>query len=503
LTEPELESLYRKAPVGMCVLDRALRFVRVNEAFARLHGRTIADVVGKKMGDITHPAIRDEAYRVAESLLETGEPVFGLELNAPRAEDPGDERWWWVDCQAVRDGDRITGMAVVVQDSTARKLSEAAAARRLEELESLYRSAPIGLAYFDRDLRYVRVNEKLADMNGLSVREHLGRMFRDVTPDSAATLEPLMQRLVETGVSMHHIETSARPPTDSAVHAYVLDLEPVKDSSGAVRGIVVAIHDITSHKNVERAARARLEEVESLYRNAPVGLGLIDRDLCFVRVNERLARYTRLRAGAHVGRPFEEIVPPEGQWLVQAVARVLATGRPARNLEVRGSEARPASDRRAIWVDLEPATDADGTVTGVIIVVHDVTDLRRAEEEAREKSALATGQVAELEAVYALAPVGLGLIDRGLRFVRVNERMAAVHGRPVHEHIGRPVRELPGSLGAELHSALESVVATGSPVRGQRIDVDGAGWRFDHHPVKAADGSVSAIVTCVQELSGS
>ena len=486
----------------MCVLDRELRFVRVNEVFASLHGRTIAGVMGRRMGDITHPAIREEAYRVAEGVLSTGEPVLGLELNAPRAEDAGAERWWWVDCQAVSDGDRITGMAVVVQDVTARKQSEFAAARRLEELESLYRSTPVGLAYVDRELRYVRVNEQLAESNGLSVREHLGRKVSEVIPEIAHLVQPLLERILSAGTSVRHIEISARPPTDRVERDYVLDLEPVRGSKRIVEGIILVVHDVTEQRRSERTARARLEELDSLYRNAPVGLCLIDADLCFVRANERLARYTGVAASAHAGRPFEEIVPPEGQWLLQAVARVLETGRPARNLEVRGADTRPVADRRAIRVDLEPATAEDGTVTGVIIVVHDVTDLRRAEEEAREKSATATAQIAELEAVYALAPVGLGLIDSGLRFVRVNDRMAAVHGRPVHEHIGRPVRELPGSLGAELQTALESVLATGSPVRDQRIEVAGASWRFDHHPVKDADGSVSAVVTCVQELPG-
>jgi PAS domain S-box-containing protein len=502
LAESELEVLYRTAPVGMCVLDTELRFVRVNEAFAELHRRTVDGVLGMRIADITHPAIRDEARRVAEAVLATGDPVTGLELNAPRAEDEGDERWWGVDCRALERDGRISGIAVVVQDITVRKLSEESAARRLEELESVYRRAPVGLAHFDRDLRYVRVNERLAEMNGLSVREHLGRRFHDVNPQAARMLKPLMEQIVESGVPMSHIETTARPVTDSVPHAYVLDFEPVKDQGGAVRGIVAVIHDVTRLKAVQRDARARLEELESLYRNAPVGLCLIDTNLCFVRANERVARFTGLLSHAHAGRPFEEVVPPEGQFLVQAVARVLETGRPARDLEVRGAGSRPAGEWRSIRVDLEPATGEGGDVTGVIAVVHDVTELRRAEEEARESGALAAAKLAELEAVYSAAPVGLALVDAGLRFARVNERWAALHGLAVHEHIGRPVGERLGSVGAALQQALESVLVTGSPVRGQRVDAAGARWRFDHHPVKAADGSVSVIVVCVQEFPG-
>ena len=63
----------------------------------------------------------------------------------------------------------------------------------------------------------------------------------------------------------------------------------------------------------EETARQRLMEIEDLYRNAPVGLCVLDRDLRYVRINERLAeinghprrgtyRQTRPRSDARVGR---------------------------------------------------------------------------------------------------------------------------------------------------------------------------------------------------------
>ncbi|MDH3686145.1 MAG: PAS domain-containing protein [Myxococcales bacterium] len=500
MAEPELEVLYDNAPVGMCVLDRELRFVRANERFASLHGRSVGEVVGRPMSDITHAAIREEALRVARQVLATGDPVADLEWNAPRAEDEGEERWWLVNCHALTAAGQVTGIAVVVQDVTARKRIEREAARRLDELESLYRSAPVGLAHLDRDLRYVRVNERLAQMNGLSAREHLGRRLRDISREAAKAVEPLLKSVVESGVRMNHIETLARAPSTGRERAYVLDLEPVKDASGLVQGVVVALHDVTNLKRAEATARARLEELDSLYRNAPVGLALVDADLRFVRANERMISFTGSIGTGLGGRPLEEIVPPEGDWAVQEVARVLETGRPARNLRFRGPGSGPTPEWRSLRIDLEPATGEGGEVTGVVAVVHDESDLRRAEEEARENIALAAAQLSELEAVYSAAPVGLGSIDDSLRFVRVNERMAALFGRPVHEFTGRPVGELLGSLAPQLQAALESVLATGSAVRDQRVDTAGVAWRFDHRPVKASDGSVRAIVICAQEL---
>jgi PAS domain-containing protein len=56
----------------------------------------------------------------------------------------------------------------------------------------------------------------------------------------------------------------------------------------------------------------------------------------------------------------------------------------------------------------------------------------------------ADDRCAELEMIYRTAPVGLALLDRDLRFIRINDRLAAINGRPASEHIGRRLRDAIG-----------------------------------------------------------
>ncbi len=51
------------------------------------------------------------------------------------------------------------------------------------EVESVYNSAPVGLCILDRELRFIRLNQRLADMNGIPVEEHIGRTPREIVPD--------------------------------------------------------------------------------------------------------------------------------------------------------------------------------------------------------------------------------------------------------------------------------------------------------------------------------
>src|SRR5258705_13008924 len=81
-------------------------------------------------------------------------------------------------------------------------------------------AAPAGLAILDRELRYVQLNETLALMNGRPVADHLGKPLREVLPTIAATLEPLLQRILDTGEPALNIELSGETPAQPGVTRY-------------------------------------------------------------------------------------------------------------------------------------------------------------------------------------------------------------------------------------------------------------------------------------------
>ena len=64
---------------------------------------------------------------------------------------------------------------------------------QLAELENIYQSVPIGLNVLDRDLRFVRINQLLAEINGLPVADHVGRTVQEVLPDLADVAEQMLR----------------------------------------------------------------------------------------------------------------------------------------------------------------------------------------------------------------------------------------------------------------------------------------------------------------------
>ena len=67
------------------------------------------------------------------------------------------------------------------------------------ELMRAYTEAPIGLCYVDTNLRFVHINDWLAKINGMPVKEHLGRSISEVLPDVALGVEPQLRHVIETG----------------------------------------------------------------------------------------------------------------------------------------------------------------------------------------------------------------------------------------------------------------------------------------------------------------
>jgi PAS domain S-box-containing protein len=140
--------------------------------------------------------------------------------------------------------------------------TEAVSKRRLEEIETIYRSAPVGLCVLDRDLRFVRVNEHLAENNGMPVDDHLGRRIGEVLPGADA-VERRVRRVIETGEAITGLEVSGQTPARSGVERFWLEhLLPLRDEAGEVVGVNVVIQEITESKRRERELRDSHQQLE-------------------------------------------------------------------------------------------------------------------------------------------------------------------------------------------------------------------------------------------------
>jgi PAS domain S-box-containing protein len=124
----EIEAIYRNTRVGLALLDRDLRLVRFNAAFAEWTGVLAPDHIGRQLWEVV-PDLRASAEPLMRHVLQTGELVR-TEFSTGTPTLPGIIRHWDKTYYPLKHHDgSILAIGVVIEEITERK--------QAEELQSL------------------------------------------------------------------------------------------------------------------------------------------------------------------------------------------------------------------------------------------------------------------------------------------------------------------------------------------------------------------------------
>ena len=120
-------------------------------------------------------------------------------------------------------------------------------------LDALYGSAPVGLGFWDRELRYVRVNDALAAINDLAPEAHVGKTFADVVPQIAHVIEPVARHVLERREPVIGLEhTSGTPGRPDDVRHWLVSYYPVVGPDGQAIGVGSVVEEITDRRRAEQ-----------------------------------------------------------------------------------------------------------------------------------------------------------------------------------------------------------------------------------------------------------
>ena len=138
-------------------------------------------------------------------------------------------------------------------------LDEPQLSERAAEAERLYTIAPVGLCYFDTDLRFLYINEWLARINGLPVTAHLGKLIDEVIQDVAVGVVPQLRHVLQTGKPIIEGEVEAETPAHPGESRhYMHNYYPDKTKDGTVVGVSCVVQDITERIELAMRNRPRL-----------------------------------------------------------------------------------------------------------------------------------------------------------------------------------------------------------------------------------------------------
>jgi PAS domain S-box-containing protein len=247
-------------------------------------------------------------------------------------------------------------------------------------LEAAFTHVPVGLAVLDLDLRYVRINRLLAEINGLPVEDHIGKTIHDVIPEIAPTAELRIRQVMASGTAiLGSVFEGATPAQPHMRRVWRESLHPVIDRDGAMLGVTVVVEEITEQQRLagalhdsQRREQRRTSELEGLMQAAPAALFVAsDRECRRIKANPAAERLLRLRRGENPvadDRGNRAFAVYAGSTLLPLdqlpLQRAAATGEEVRNetLTVRFAD----DDRLHVVINALPLRDAAGEVVGAV-----------------------------------------------------------------------------------------------------------------------------------------
>ena len=420
-------TLLELSPAGIAVADAQGQFLRVNRRLCEILGCEYGTLEGMRWPELVYPvgfatdlvqalhalqAPHDSAFLPERSYRRRDGTALWVDLRVARVRDTGGGEPLYLvvaveSLAARREAERLREeLRTETALGTALRSIEQGTRDRLAQLRAIYKNAPVGLCYLDRELRFVSVNEHLARMNEAPPEAHLGRTVREMLPTTADVLEPLLQRVLATGEPVLEVELHGVGPRSGSESYALASYVPVKDEAGRTTlGVNIVVQDITQRKQAEVALR----ESEQRFRLALAGSGVI------VSACDRELRYTWLhnphpafREVAALGRRDDELAPAAAvAELVRLKQEVLTSGQGVQR------EVEVAVLGRRTWYDVraEPLRDETGAIVGVITAAVDLTERRQAEEERErllhalslERERLAEANRAKLDFLAAMS----------------------------------------------------------------------------------------------------
>jgi PAS domain S-box-containing protein len=136
--------------------------------------------------------------------------------------------------------------------------------QQIANLQAVYDGAPVGLCFLDANLRHVNINQRLADINRLPVKGHLGRTVAElVSPDLYSKIEPYLKRALQGEVIAGLEVKQPSPHPGGGILTFNASYVPAYDQAGEVIGISIAVMDVTQTRRAEEARN----QIENRYRD--------------------------------------------------------------------------------------------------------------------------------------------------------------------------------------------------------------------------------------------
>ncbi|HEX7780432.1 MAG TPA: PAS domain-containing protein [Vicinamibacterales bacterium] len=305
----ELRNIYATAPVGLCCVDRELRYVSINDRLAAFNGHPASAHIGRTLREMI-PQLAPLVEPMYRRVLETGHPQLDVELAGSTDAEPGVVRTWMCSYSPLRDETgRVIGVNTVVHDITDPRASAAALIESRAQHQAILSALPDLVFLISSDGTYLDVHPRDETRLFVPPEQFLGKTVGDVLPPEHAQE---FARCVDRVLTRGSAQMDYSLPADGETRRYEARMVPC----GPDR-ILAAVRDVTDCKRVQEEAERSRGELAHISRVTLLGeitaslAHELNQPLTAILANAQAARYrlgARRLSEAETDEILQEIV---------------------------------------------------------------------------------------------------------------------------------------------------------------------------------------------------
>ena len=263
--QPALQLIYDAAPIGLAFLSLDCRYLQINQRLTEICGISIEGHLGRTVRECV-PALADSVEAIVRSIIQTGEPVTGIEVAGQRA-DQVDERSWITYWHPFRGPDgAIVGINVAAEEITERKQAEAALRASELQFHTLADSIPQLVWMADADGGVFWFNKHWHDYTGTPADDILGRDWKEILdPADGSRAGGEWARSLQAG-SAFEMELPLCGK-DGQYRPFLTRVIPLRDANGIIYRWIGTHIDISEQRRREEHIRFIIDELSHRTKN--------------------------------------------------------------------------------------------------------------------------------------------------------------------------------------------------------------------------------------------
>jgi PAS domain S-box-containing protein len=266
-TNQTLQALIQACPLAITAFDLAGKVKLWNPAAQKVFGWHESEVLGQFLPCV--PEAKQDEFLANLHTIRQGQVLSGVEAQRQKQDGTVVDVGIWA--APLQDAKGNISCVSILADITERKRSEAERMQLLareqaaraeaeaaqRQLTAIFETSPVGIGFLDQQQRFVAINEALAEINGLSREQHLGRSISELFGEDDPALVQVFETLYATGIPFVSPSYAVNVPkrSDRRPGYYNVYYLPTIDRNNQVDSVLVYVVDVTERVRLEEAQR--------------------------------------------------------------------------------------------------------------------------------------------------------------------------------------------------------------------------------------------------------